>query len=444
MPDEEPRRPGPGRPKLRTSCDGCGAAKLRCDRGQPECGRCLSHGVPCVYGFSRKMGKPPRQRLRSTPTQASSDQATAPDGDKLDNSSTTQSVTSNTISTAADVLTAWDAVDDAATELFVNLDAFDQTAPSLSAFAALDFAEWPTMDQFNDSLLSSDLHLAPTPAPQSPNLGGYSPHATSATPAAPLQPQPKKASLADSALTPLTNIPDHDCPREAYEILGSLSFFNLTKNRPVSTANRVPLDHVLRLSREASERLSRLLTCSCASFPNLALLYASIISRVLVWYQQAAVCMQGAAVIPDTAPAHVYTTQSSPISGAASGGPPSTCSSTAASTFSTAVTGKLISASLAQSPGLSVSPSRIAVGTFDVDDLRVQAALKIQLLLGEMRRAGRLIDQFTSHTIGAQRHSDESTLGGIDSLYQNLDSWLRGEHSRIANMMRSRLRELNT
>ncbi|KAH8658908.1 hypothetical protein BGZ61DRAFT_370963, partial [Ilyonectria robusta] len=52
-----------GQPKLRTSCDQCGAAKVKYDRGQPECGRCVSHGRACVYGVSRKMGKRPRVKL---------------------------------------------------------------------------------------------------------------------------------------------------------------------------------------------------------------------------------------------------------------------------------------------------------------------------------------------------------------------------------------------
>lgn len=60
----EARRQIPRQPKLRASCDECGAAKLKCDRGQPQCGRCMSLGLTCVYGVSRKMGKPPREKPR--------------------------------------------------------------------------------------------------------------------------------------------------------------------------------------------------------------------------------------------------------------------------------------------------------------------------------------------------------------------------------------------
>jgi hypothetical protein len=49
-------------PKLRASCEGCGTAKVRCDRGQPKCSRCVALGLTCVYGISRKFGKPPRKR----------------------------------------------------------------------------------------------------------------------------------------------------------------------------------------------------------------------------------------------------------------------------------------------------------------------------------------------------------------------------------------------
>ena len=51
------------RPKRRSSCDACGAAKLRCDRGQPSCERCINQGLQCVYGICRKMGKPPHRNV---------------------------------------------------------------------------------------------------------------------------------------------------------------------------------------------------------------------------------------------------------------------------------------------------------------------------------------------------------------------------------------------
>ncbi|KAL2020280.1 hypothetical protein VTK56DRAFT_8604 [Thermocarpiscus australiensis] len=99
------------------------------------------------------------------------------------------------------------------------------------------------------------------------------------------------------------------------------------------------------------------------------------------------------------------------------------------------------------------APTSMTIGTFDVDDLDVQMALQMQLLLGEMRRAGRLIDQFASGREewpglghggqpGQSVHA-ASAPGGLEGLYPSLGQWLRGEHSEITNGMRSKLRELN-
>ena len=49
-------------PKLRSSCDRCSGSKVRCDQERPACHRCQYSGVQCVYGVSRRMGKPPKSQ----------------------------------------------------------------------------------------------------------------------------------------------------------------------------------------------------------------------------------------------------------------------------------------------------------------------------------------------------------------------------------------------
>jgi hypothetical protein len=49
--------------RLRSSCDACGASKTKCDRTQPQCGRCVSMNLACVYAPSKQLGKRPRRRL---------------------------------------------------------------------------------------------------------------------------------------------------------------------------------------------------------------------------------------------------------------------------------------------------------------------------------------------------------------------------------------------
>lgn len=444
MSDAPPRTPR--QPKLRSSCDGCGAAKLKCDRGRPQCGRCLPLGLVCVYGVSRKMGKPPRGRIRvpevpsvsRTPGEhAGSINRDRPD-DNSYSSGTGGSVgdgiflSSGPFPSVNNVPSAWGAVDGYLESLMTSLDAPDALRSDLYAPSLPDF----TSLEFGDDLLST---LG------SPELEGYS------TPAAQTkasQTQVDENIYFDSALMPTAGSKGHDCSREAYDILGSLSFLKLNKAHSIpqsalgsasttaSTAHRVPFDHILSLNRESSERLGRLLTCSCASCPHLALLYASIISLVLTWYQQAASCTQKvswspAAVAADTAFRHV-----SP-SGSTSGSQ-SPWSST---TVSTVNTGGASTPTVTGASVLAVAPTQMAVGSFNIDDQQVQTALAIQLLLSEIRRTGCLIDLFTSRSSSG---ADEFTFNSVDNLYKSLSSWLRREHSRIADIMKSRLNEVST
>lgn len=256
----------------------------------------------------------------------------------------------------------------------------------------------------------------------------------------------------DSGLLPPTDSPYHDCFREAYDILGSLSFQgsvnapNSTTPLPTSTTTSastlgrnpqsVPLDQMLRLNREASQRLGRLFECVCATCPHHALLYASIISRMLIRYQEAV------AETPEAASNNMPLPR--PSSSSISGDMLSMWPHTANSTIGAG--GAMVacnSTSTSQTECMAGGPDRMTIGTFDVDDMRVQTALKIQLLSGEMGRVSRLIHQFTSHRSGRDSDKDDYSLRGGNGLYETLDSWLRGEHSSIANTLRSKLRELN-
>lgn len=83
----------------------------------------------------------------------------------------------------------------------------------------------------------------------------------------------------------------------------------------------------------------------------------------------------------------------------------------------------------------------MAIGAFKVDDLRLQTAMKIHLLLGEMRRVKSLIDQMSSEKSSSTH--EEFVIGDAGNLQQSLISWLKRDHTRILNMMRSELEDLN-
>lgn len=44
-------------PKLRDSCHGCAASKLKCNKEKPTCARCAKRGIPCEYFASRRVGR---------------------------------------------------------------------------------------------------------------------------------------------------------------------------------------------------------------------------------------------------------------------------------------------------------------------------------------------------------------------------------------------------
>ncbi|KAK0648454.1 hypothetical protein B0T16DRAFT_427583 [Cercophora newfieldiana] len=50
--------------KLRQTCDPCSEAKVKCDKGNPRCGRCDRLSFDCVYSPARRIGRP-RPRPRS-------------------------------------------------------------------------------------------------------------------------------------------------------------------------------------------------------------------------------------------------------------------------------------------------------------------------------------------------------------------------------------------
>ena len=444
------------RPKVRSSCDGCGAAKLKCDRGQPECSRCVSYGIPCVYGISRRRGKPRRDRTRrnSVPTISSdstrivaADYANCAGADKLEKDG--EMLDLGLFSNLSDYSDngfeiGLGTLDDLHGDLML-----EQSLPTLTP---PDLGKWEVA---LDDLLAENLR----------NTSGYTATESSNFPSntSSRTPQPSH----DSPMPP-ASIRGHDCALEAHEILESLSFHHLsqacntppslpvTLSTPATTPGgtvhqSVSLDHVLCLNREASENLNRLLNCSCAISPPLALLFASIISRILVWYQQAAGSGPApgshsqSTSLPSSLPWTLDTATELPTvlsprldSGSWRGSSVGTWSSMGASTIESSVSAS------SGAKGVSTSAlTNITIGTFSVDDLGVQTALELQLLLGEMRRVGVLIDQFTSRGSEKCLHSTRAD-GGLDNLYQSLDQWLRGEHLRIAYGMKSKLRELNT
>ena len=452
----------PRQPKLRSSCDACGAAKLKCDRDQPECGRCFTLGLTCVYGVSRKMGKPPRERLRigivSSVSGTTGEHVNNIDMDRSDDKGCGRGIITdppidNSIVPGSRLFPGvnklplvWGAAD-GYTNNFMNVDTPDAFHNHLFGHSLPNY----TCLQFHDDVLSTDLETEPVSTLGSPELETY-PTPMAQTMASSLTQVEESLFFDNTSIRPVDNS-SHDCSREAYDIMGRLSFLDSDKARnsdkvrntvprpaqsstttTTSIAHGVPFDHILSLNRESTQRLGRLLACSCCQCPHLALLYASIISLVLIWYQQAAGCCTQ---IDSWSPADTMSCHVS-LPGSTLSRPPSPWSSTVASMVNT---GRANTPTMTGATVLAVAPTQMAMGSFHIDDQQVQTALRIQLLLGEIRRMGGLIDLFASRSSSGV---DEFTFSSVDGLYKSVSSWLRREHSRLADSMRSQLKEFST
>ncbi|OQE44525.1 hypothetical protein PENCOP_c002G03603 [Penicillium coprophilum] len=359
------------------------------------------------------MGKPPRrislsQSTSDTATTTQSSSETSSGGMPLD------------LELSSTDMNTWDHMDeDNNSHTFIDiLDAgrsFDHELPiPMIPNLPLDYNEWAISDQAN-----ANIFFPLRSSQQSPTQGEDLSSMT-------FQWQwDGSANFEQGSISPeIAN--SHDCQQKSHGILESISAHNIHKSeseeglppptalapRTETTVNGVPLDIVLQLNREATERLIQLVSCPCVRIPSVALLYASIISRVLAWYEQAAACTQiNSLPLPSRVAGHNLTPSNS---SRGTSSPPM------------------------QPPEVSVAPSQMMVGTFNVDDPLIQTMMNIHLISGEMKRVEDVIDQFGSQTSCSTPATEQ--IGG---LFLTLNSWLKQDYSRILHMMQSELKKLS-
>ncbi|KAI3401501.1 hypothetical protein diail_10935 [Diaporthe ilicicola] len=521
------RRP----PKLRSSCDACGAAKVRCDKTQPRCGRCTAGGVTCVYGLSRKFGKAPRKKAPAEPN-ASGDSASKPLGQNAHAHHHHQNH-QNSLSCFPDYRPLSGATNRAVKyeqprpatspsfgledslmaftshanhhDMFMpspdnSLDNFNDPfsfaeAPAQSShhhhhhhnnnnailradprhhgtvdpldltFSASDyssFSEWiqpddlmhtPDSSQQSNSKEAESAQQMPSSASSSSSSSSHRLSTTSCF---------SPSSSLDSALpdTSLLQADSHRCQELAYATLDSLSLRQDSIARGEHLTQT--MDKVLNRNKQAVDTMRRLLACPCAKSPHLAMLYASITSKVLMWYQLAAGCSSNnrpaAAPTPtwdSFPPLHVGTTttttnhhQPTP--------PLSASSSPSAATFVTAPASPGAAAAVAaaaqaaqQKRTFVVTPMQFSAGAFSVDDEAAQEALRRQLLLSELGKAGNLIDLLCLQGGSVVRGGEASAAtaaaaggaggpgGEVNDIYSALGTWLKCELNRTVASLQS-------
>ncbi|KAK5460959.1 hypothetical protein LTS15_003022 [Exophiala xenobiotica] len=287
----------------------------------------------------------------------------------------------------------------------MNTDGQNQAGSPL--FMPLSFNEWPQLDT-----LGTGLEVPCFPKATAPDVQ---------LSASVFQPPVSFNTTSPSSISHQS----HSCPRESYEILADLICPSPSLHAPAANADTVSaqLDHVLHFNRNAIDRLSRLLKCPCAISGHRVMVHASIISRILIWYQQAAGWTSNSSrstwtstsASADSSTPHNMS-PSSPLPAVAATGP-----------------GATSLPKLTQSTGFEVAQVLVTVGTFSVEDRNLQAAFRDQFVLSELKKAASLIDLFSS------QGTAESGVNGVASLCSYLGAWLRSEHSKIVRILRSRV-----
>jgi hypothetical protein len=216
-------------------------------------------------------------------------------------------------------------------------------------------------------------------------------------------------------------VPDpHCCYTLAYSTLESLHFRNSTGNSTGSpttgngttsdTAQTQTLDSVLAACKSAVRNVMQLLSCRCANNPHLAMLYASITSKILSWYQVAAGIQKSSSAnkLPD-----LFST---------SGGLPPTPALSAASSpsfSSSGVSTPRSTTSGAAAFPIKLQPLRIGLFEFDEED---QDALRRQVVLRELRKCSGLVEALANW-----RTSHASDGESAEYLFDVLGAWLKSE-----------------
>ncbi|KAL2828553.1 hypothetical protein BJY01DRAFT_131497 [Aspergillus pseudoustus] len=289
------------REKFRTSCDACAASKVRCSKEQPRCVRCVQHDHKCVYGRSRRKGKPPGTANRASlqapqprqSTRGSGPASVLPPGWSGGNRWHLADMFADTSYTAPvldhPMQGGWEEI----VNSMVGSATHERTVPTHSTpelysvdFQALLSFSSPgpgpglsclrgeQAEMIGEIALDTTLDESSSEAEEDDYEGGMD-----------LEPERGSEPYETAHET---------CIAAACQTLSSLYQAVRTENRsPDSSARPSSLqrspssDVVVSTARAATQTVLRLLRCACSSAhdPSLLSLLATIISKIIAWYQ---------------------------------------------------------------------------------------------------------------------------------------------------------------
>lgn len=437
LPTSTPQQAAPvnqRRLKFRASCDACAASKVKCSKAHPVCARCSANNSQCVYGVSRKHGKPGRTKKRNldgTPFIKAPKRRPSPDKSEFTEYKYTAQPERTLPRTDLEMGSNWASDWSSTTPSLPATPSYDVEAtpepfyadfnPSEVGFVGTAFlptaqlGPGSSQDVQSDSLFREPFAKPPSEQLRSPELqvrDGYmntnavkppdyifnntmttaQPHSfsSSSTLHVPTsqsmgtyEPVPYLASF--SKPTP------HCCYTLAYSTLESLGMMNTDALTQESLASG------LSTARLAVDAVLQLLRCPCSSDPHLAMLYSSITSRILTWYQVAS-GVNGA--IPTNSPVP-------------SSGPAYTPASTQAM-FSSPLLGT------GSNGSMNYPLQKMHLQRYDRDELEYQKH-RIQIVLYEVRNCEQLVEALVSWK------GNGSTCEQAEFLYDMLGAWLRAQ-----------------
>ena len=437
-------------PVLRSSCDPCATSKVKCDQAKPVCHRCILSGACCKYGVSRKHGPSTlhsRQgRRKSSLKKGVTATGTFSRASKETNMGPIPPMQRELCAESSNLQLLSPILEGRIAP--VTLESWDQ---GISEVFGLNFPSTATPDLLNslngpspttasnidqhlgyctavepsvingDGLLAqfegsvhSDFTMEKFWSPSNPSnsIGGVYRNAAETSlnrnmvmdEIVKCQEQQSCFSVACSTLQVL-------CDKN-YKIGSNLSSSTYSsadaaRQTKASMSSFSGLDNILRRNKKAITNVTSLLNCPCAQDPHLAMLYASIVSKTLLWYQHA----QGSSQTKLGQCSRILMDQSP--------------------TAPSSQNSKL-------QPGVTVALLPITVGDFELDGEDRNFLSKF-LLLSELRKAGRVIDQMANKFGRSGVNMEERS----DSIYAMLGAWLKDELAETIRNVEARRPETN-
>jgi hypothetical protein len=355
--------------KLRSACDACAAAKIKCDKNQPSCDRCRQLNFSCAYSPSRRHGK---QSWASRAAQAQAQSQSQLHPRQTLSLLPVPAYTRNEMDGAMDL----DSFGNFDLDGLVDLDMISAAAPMPPTPLTTS-----TLTTSASSLTMLPAFTTPTPIASPTGPATRPLPSTLLTPTSPARFQPGLHDCQAKALTTLQSL--HYCTMYHSELPGVLkeTAAGAPPQRPSSSM--LPLDKILLFNRLATATVRRLLSCPCAQQPHVVLLYLAILSRSLEWYRFA------------MSPQHHFNCPSvdAPTPSDGDG-----ASSTTAYTSDTA-------------PARGVKPASIQIGDFHLEE-EDQRALMRDVLAREVKKLSAVLDDLQAQnerTMQDNQAEDEST-----------------------------------